>query len=157
MDLTGRLKNGRFKKGHIPFNKGKKGLNGTSSTVFKKGHIPHNFKDVGSIRYPKFSHDYVMIKIKNPNKWIPYHIYIYEKENGKLPPNSVIVFLDGNNRNFNKENLFLITKQELLAFNKMKIKPCKEAILIARLKVKNNKMKKELENEKNNRLNRNIV
>jgi len=45
---TGTL--GFFKKGSVPWNKGKKGYMGANKTSFKKGNIPANWKPVGSER-----------------------------------------------------------------------------------------------------------
>ncbi|HBR31935.1 MAG TPA: HNH endonuclease, partial [Clostridiales bacterium] len=44
--------NGRFPKGHIPANKGKKGFHvpGSEKGWFKEGHMPINHKPVGSER-----------------------------------------------------------------------------------------------------------
>lgn len=149
-DLIDRWPNGRFKKGHVPFNKGKKNVTGFSSTRFKKGQRPKNFKEVGSLRFPSNPKEYVMIKVANPSKWRPYHVIVWEKANNKpIPRQGVVIFLDGNNRNFEPSNLFLITKEELLAFNRLRIRPCKEAILIARLEVATNRLKKRLRSWKN--------
>lgn len=44
-----------------------------------------------------------------------YHRYLWEKHyNKKLPQDMIIVFLDGNRRNFNIENLAAITRAEHL-------------------------------------------
>lgn len=134
----------KFKKGHIPFNKGKKGVNGVSSTVFKPGQIPYNFKPVGYIRYPKKANDYVMIKVANPKTWQQYHVYLWEKHNGKVPQGYNVIFVDGNNRNFSLDNLDIVSRAELLELSRLKVKPCKEKILIAKIKCKRNKLKKEL-------------
>ena len=76
---------GCFKKGNVPFNKGKKwadyvskkGQENSRKTTFKKGNIPHNHRPVGSERITKDG--YTEIKIKEPNKWQLKHRYIYEK------------------------------------------------------------------------------
>jgi len=46
---------------------------------------------------------------------------IYEKHFGKVPENYVVIFADGNNRNFDIDNLLLVTKNELLIMNKHKL------------------------------------
>ena len=142
-----KLKSGvdcRFKKGQVSFNKGKKGIIGMSSTRFKKRQIPYNFKPVGYIRYPKKDHDYVMIKVAAPNIWQQYQMYIWEKYNGKVPKGSVVAFIDGNNRNFALDNLAVVSRAELLELSRLEIKPCKEKILMAKIKCKSNKLKKEM-------------
>lgn len=57
---------GRIEKGHIPFNKGKKGIYlGGIKTQFKKGHKPKNYMPVGSERVN--GDGYIDIKIADPN------------------------------------------------------------------------------------------
>jgi hypothetical protein len=110
---------GRFKPGHIPFNKGKEGLGGWEPTQFKKGHKPHNYKPVGTERVN--GDDYVDIKVADPNKWRAKHILVWEKENGPVPKGHVIIFGDGNRRNFEPDNLILVSRKQLSTLNKNKL------------------------------------
>ena len=55
-----------YKKGAIPWNKGKKGYMGANKTSFKKGHKPKNWRTVGSERID--TEDYTLIKIAEPKK-----------------------------------------------------------------------------------------
>src|SRR5690349_10069864 len=72
---------GRFEKGHVPANKGKKGISqGGVETQFRKGHKPHNYVPVGSERVNGY--DYVDIKIADPNKWRGKHLIVWEQHNG---------------------------------------------------------------------------
>ena len=76
-----KLQNGvvkRFEKGHIPANKGKKGLIGPNRTSFKKGQPAINFRPLGSERVNIYG--YIKIKTANPNYWELKHKKIYEKE-----------------------------------------------------------------------------
>jgi hypothetical protein len=107
---------GRFKPGHIPFNKGKEGVGGWEPTQFKKGHKPHNYKPVGTERVN--GDDYVDIKVADPNKWRAKHILVWEKENGPVPKGHVIIFGDGNRRNFELDNLILVSRKQLALLNK---------------------------------------
>ena len=50
--------------------------------------------------------------------WKPLQKYIYEKEYGKIKENEMIIFLDGNNQNFNLENLACVTKDIALCLNR---------------------------------------
>lgn len=118
----------RFKKGNIPTNKGKKGsmnpeqYEKCKATMFKKGNIPPNRKEIGSERIDK--NGYIEIKIQDGklNKnWIKKHRYIYEQANGKIPKGHKVIFADGNNRNFNINNLILVTNAEELIMNKRKL------------------------------------
>lgn len=107
---------GQFNKGHTPINKGKKGLGGWEPTQFKKGHLPHNYVPVGSERVN--GDDYVDIKIADPNKWRGKHILIWEKYNGPIPKGHAVIFGDGNKRNFNPDNLILVSRRQLLILNR---------------------------------------
>lgn len=111
--------NGQFKKNHIPANKGKKGMCGWKPTEFKKGHIPQNYMPVGNERVN--GDGYIDIKIADPNKWKGKHILIWEKHNGPIPKDHVVIFGDGNKRNFNLDNLILVSRQQLLILNRNKL------------------------------------
>lgn len=109
---------GRFKKGQTPWNKGKKGFMGPNETSFKKGHKPHNWVPIGSERITKDG--YIEIKIqegKFQKNWRGKHILVWEKHNGPLPKGHAIIFGDGNNRNFDIENLILVSRRQLLKLN----------------------------------------
>lgn len=54
----------QFKKGNIPYNKGKKGIGGWEPTQFKNGHVPANYRPVGSERINVDG--YVEIKVSDP-------------------------------------------------------------------------------------------
>lgn len=110
--------NGRFNKGHIPANKGIKGIvyEGSKKTWFRKGNTPLNHRTVGSERVNVYG--YVEIKIAEPNKWRLKHQVIYEKLNGSIPKGHVVIFGDSNKFNFNSDNLILVSKQQLLILNR---------------------------------------
>lgn len=109
---------GQFEKGHVPANKGKKGINqGGVETQFKKGHKPHNYMPVGSERVN--GDDYVDVKIANPNKWKGKHLIIWETHHGKqVPKGHAVLFGDGNRRNFDPSNLILVSRAQLAVLNK---------------------------------------
>lgn len=106
----------QFKKGHVPFNKGKKGVGGWEPTQFKKGNKPANYKPVGTERTNVYG--YVEIKITDPNKWRSKHIVIWETVNGPIPKGHVVIFADRNKQNITIENLLLISRRELAIMNK---------------------------------------
>lgn len=113
------LKNGlnyRFPRGHIPVNKGKTGLGGWEPTQFKKGNKPHNYKPVGTERVN--GDDYVDVKIADPNKWRAKHLLIWEEANGPVPKGHAVIFGDGNRRNFELDNLILVSRAQLAILNK---------------------------------------
>ena len=109
----------QFKKGHVPFNKGMKDVGGWEPTQFKKGHKPHNYKPVGTERVN--GDDYVDIKIADPNKWKGKHILIWEEHNGPVPKGRAVIFGDGNRRNFDPNNLLLVSRAQLIRLNQMKM------------------------------------
>lgn len=112
---------GRFKPGHIPANKGKKGIcaKGCEKTWFKKGIPPINHRPVGSERITVDG--YTEIKIAEPSKWRVKHQVIWEKHNGPIPPGHVVIFGDSDKKNFDIDNLILVSRQQLLILNKKKL------------------------------------
>lgn len=104
---------GRFEKGRVPANKGKKMpaavYEKSKHTMFKKGNQPANHREVGSERINVDG--CVEIKVAEPNHWQLKHRAIYEDYHGvKLKSTDVVIFLDGDKQNFNIENLALIDR-----------------------------------------------
>lgn len=115
---TGRT--GQFEKGHTPFNKGKKGISyGGEATQFKKGHRPHNYKPVGT----EIVNDegYIEVKTEDPRKWEFKHKKVWEEHNGPIPKGKAVIFGDGNKRNFDINNLILVSRYQLLILNTKKL------------------------------------
>lgn len=109
----------RIKPGNVPANKGTRGVHnvGGNKTSFQKGHTPKNYMPVGSERVN--GDDYVDIKIADPNKWRGKHLLVWEKYNGRtVPPGHVVIFGDGNRRNFVPDNLILVSRGQLAIMNK---------------------------------------
>lgn len=63
---------------------------------------------------------YVIIKTKE-KKWEYKHRYIYQKYKGEIPPGYLIIFADKNNRNFEIDNLILISRKQAMILNKFKL------------------------------------
>lgn len=113
----------RKKKGDVPFNKGKKqtdymtadAIKRTKKTRFKKGNKPHNTNPKGNgaivTRQDTSGRSYKYIRIKK-GVWDLYHRIVWEKVNGKIPDNHLVVFKDDNTENTTIENLELITMTE---------------------------------------------
>lgn len=113
------LKNGiktQFKKGHVPYNKGTKGVSKPNKTSFKKGQVPANKRKVGSERVNVDG--YTEIKVSEPNIWRRKHDVIYEKYNGKIPPNHVVIFADRDKSNLDINNLVLVSRKQLITLNR---------------------------------------
>lgn len=113
----------KFKKGNVPFNKNKKwndympieSQNNSLTTTFKKGNIPKNHKKIGSERI--YKNGRIEIKVAEPNKWISKQNYIYQTKFGAIPKGHKIIFADGNNENFNYNNLILVSNKQQIVMN----------------------------------------
>lgn len=114
--LTNGLK-GCFKKGHVPYNKGRKGYcsPGCEKTWFKKGHRPKNYRPVGSERVTRDG--YVEIKVSDPNKWELKHRVVWEEANGPINKDECLLFRDNNCQNCCIDNLILVKRYEQLRMN----------------------------------------
>ena len=156
-----KLKNGltgRFKKGHIPYNKGlhTPTVGRMGETQFKKGNLPHNTKPIGYERITKDG--YIEVKVamrpgdtENGHNFVLKHRIIYEKANGPIPKGIKVIFKDGNKRNFELENLSLVTEAENLQLTRLGLRSeirefTETGILIARASVIANKAKKRYKN-----------
>ena len=117
---TGRL--GYFEKGHVPANKGKKQkvTGRMAENWFKKGHIPIQHKEIGSERHQRDKRgvEYIHVKVAEPNKWKMKQVIEWEKYNGSIPKNHIVIFLNGDTTDCNIENLALIDRATHLIMNK---------------------------------------
>lgn len=144
---------GKFRKGQAPHNKGKKMpkevYEKVKHTMFAKGNVPPNHRPVGSERISKDG--YIEVKVAEPNKWRLKQRVVYEEAKGKIPEGCTIIFLDGNKRNFDIDNLRCITRSELLYLNCNGLNNSNEitetGILMARLDSAKNKKKQELKDK----------
>lgn len=111
---------GRFVKGQECIFKGQKIGHRSAKTEFKKGNIPHNYKPVGSRTKARMTNGqyYWRTKIADPDQWEFDHRLIWEKENGPIPEDHVIIFKDRNHDNLKIENLACISKAVLQTMNK---------------------------------------
>lgn len=109
----------RFKPGQTPFNKGKRGVNGCSSTSFKKGNRPQTWRPVGSERVNREGR--IEIKVAEPRTWRPKQRVIWEGLHGPVPHGHVVLFADRNPRNFAAENLIAVSRGELAILNKFQL------------------------------------
>jgi hypothetical protein len=104
----------RYPKGHIPKNKGIKGLPSHPNqmkTQFKTGEKPINWRPIGSIRVDR--EGYVLIKMAEGKfKWKFLHRIIWQRLNGPIPSDYVLTFIDSNKQNCKITNLSLITKKQ---------------------------------------------
>ena len=144
---------GKFRKGQAPHNKGKKMpkevYEKVKHTMFAKGNVPPNHRPVGSERISKDG--YIEVKVAEPNKWRLKQRVVYEEAKGKIPEGCPIIFLDGNKKNFDIDNLRCVTRSELLYLNCNGLNNSNEitetGILMARLDRAKNKKKQELKDK----------
>lgn len=142
---TGRT--GCFEKGHVPPNKGTKGLTGANRTSFKKGQLVWNRKPVGYERIDK-KDGYVHIKVAEPNVFALKHRVVWEKHHGPVPDNHVIAFKNQIKTDCRIENLILMSRPEMLryakSFHKLSNPVTNETcLLMAKVKTKAAQLKKE--------------
>lgn len=111
--FIGLSENGRFAKGHAPFNKGMKQsefmseemIISSARTRFKKGNIPHNTKNIGHEHFQRGG----IIAVKTENGFVAKHRLLWEKTYGPIPPKHVIRFKNGNSQDIRIENLELVS------------------------------------------------
>ena len=142
---------GCFRKGFIPWNKGKKGYMGANKTSFKKGNKPKNWRPVGSERIN--DEGYTLIKVSNEGgmwkRWALKHRVVWEQHHKKkIPKGSVIIFADGNKNNLNIENLICVTRNELKVLNRCRLissvpELTKTGLNVVKLKIKLAEIRKE--------------
>lgn len=109
--------NNGFKKGHIPWNKGKK-TGELPKTAWKKGNIPWHTKPIGAISYRQSGRKYPYYYIKTaPNKWELLHHVVWRKHHGEIPKGHIIRFKDGNTKNTDISNLYIVSKAEHMKMN----------------------------------------
>jgi hypothetical protein len=135
----------RFKKGNVPFNKGKEMsaevYEKVKATMFKKGNRPYNWKPDGSIVERKDTDQngrvYLYYKVSDAN-WILYHNKVWIEHNGAIPKKSIVRFIDGNTRNCDISNLEMISMRDNMDRNTIQRFP-EEIKQIIKLTTKLNK------------------
>lgn len=82
----------------------------SSNSNIPRGEKHWRHREVGEFQYKK---GYLRIKVAEPNKWMQYQRYLWEQAHpGESAEGKVVIFLDGNNRNFSLDNLACITRSE---------------------------------------------
>lgn len=106
-----KIKNtGRFKKGSIPWNKGKKLPEIGKKTWFKSGRQHVHYRPPGS---ETIGSDGVRVKIADPDKWRAKHILEWEKVHGQIPKNHFVIHADSDKTNNDINNLILVNNGQL--------------------------------------------
>lgn len=115
----------RFQKGHVPANKGKKGITypGCVATQFKKGALNGRAAQLKKpIGFERVTRDgYLERKINDDlpfnQRWRAVHILLWEEANGPLPSGHALVFINGDKTDIRLENLQLLTRADLMRRN----------------------------------------
>lgn len=105
-----------YQKGHVPWNAGLKGVNGSSSTTFKKGNPNHNTRPVGYERITKDG--YWEVKVAEPRQWDAKHRLVWESVHGPIPKGNLVLFLSDDKLDCSIENLQMVTRGELAVLNR---------------------------------------
>lgn len=142
---------GRFRKGRVPWNKGKKmKLHPNSvATQFKPGYQPANKLPIGTVT--EKSDGYLWRKIgEGAREWKQEHIIRFEEAHGPIQEGTIVTFLDGDKHNVELSNLRMIPRDVNLFLNRRRLrtgdpKLNETAILIASLSTKAQKRKSRKE------------
>ena len=115
---------GRFDKGAIPQNKGKKmPFNANSArTQFQKGQVPPNTKWLGHERVSKDGYIEISVAQTNPytgfgRRYVLKHRYLWEQANGPLAKDMCLKCIDGNRLNTDPSNWEAIPRAILPRLN----------------------------------------
>lgn len=121
-----------FKKGHIPWNKGIKGIHTSPATEFKKGEKPATWYPVGTIRKRKDKNEKgarYWIKVAEPNKWMFLSHFRWQKEYGPLIKGDIVHHLNGLSFDDRIKNLIALPRKDKNRFyNKSGLKPMPEEV-----------------------------
>lgn len=126
----------QFQPGHRTWNAGMKGLHLSPNSQFKPGHRPHTWLPIGATRVTKDG--YVQRKISDTGQrktdFVPVHHLVWRLHGRIVPPGHALVFRDGNKRNFDINNLELVTRAELMARNTVHNlpEPIKQVVVLHR-------------------------
>jgi len=101
---------GKWKKGHIPWSKGKKCIWGRKYFRSKYPLGTERINKEGFVEIKTSYHKHYNYERK--------HVVIWEKANGKIPKGHVVIFADKNRQNFDLNNLMLISRAELAVMNR---------------------------------------
>ena len=88
-----------------------------NSANYHRGETHHRHNPIGSLQVKK---GYVQIKIAEPNQWMQYQRYVWEQHHpGESAKGMVVIFMDGNSRNFDPSNLERVSRGELTVMARM--------------------------------------
>lgn len=92
-------------------------IDACNSANYHRGETHHRHKPIGSLQVKK---GYVQVKVAEPNKWMQYQRYVWEQNHpGESAEGMVVIFMDGNSRNFDPSNLERVSRGELNVMARM--------------------------------------
>lgn len=92
-------------------------IDACNSANYRRGETHHRHKPIGSLQVKK---GYVQVKVAEPNKWMQYQRYVWEQNHpGESAEGMVVIFMDGNSRNFDPSNLARVSRGELNVMARM--------------------------------------
>ena len=117
--------------------------------MFKPGNKPHNALPIGSERITKDGYIEVRMDCPGYRKWKLKHRIVWEQVNGKIPNGFNVQFKDGNRKNCDINNLYIISRSEQLQTqNSMYCKYPQEVQLAIKAKgALNRQIRKKLKQE----------
>ncbi len=159
----------RFRKGHVPFNKGLRrpgwGPGRMKETWFKKGErsgiAARNWRPIGAILID--TDGYLRIKVReagpgersfgfgNPSIWPQLQRHVWKQAHGPIPAGHAIAFRNGDKRDVRLENLQLISRRELMARNSVHNLPKPLARTIQLLGALNRQIRRRTSHEEQDR------
>ena len=97
---------------------------GAISDFYKNSTKNHGSRKPKPLLSEQVKKGYIRIKVEQPNKWMFKHHYVWLQNTGHKPEpkKETVIFLDGNNRNFDFHNLFLMPRDCIAIFNNNKLK-----------------------------------
>lgn len=109
----------RFQKGLQPWNSGTKGVMKRNSGSFQPGTVPQTWRPIGSDRVTPDG--YLARKTADTGvtrrDYVPVHHLIWRMHGRSVPAGHALIFRDGDRRNFDINNLELLTRPELMKRN----------------------------------------
>lgn len=116
--------------------------------ITPKFSIASNSKPIGTESNPD-KNGLIRVKISS-SRWVYKHRYIYEQHYGKIPKGYCVMFLDGNNTNFDISNLICVKNNHKLYIQSRGLISCdkettKAGLKVAQLYFKTKEKEKEYE------------
>ena len=113
-ELLNKKFNENFSTNHISYIKLKYNIRSGPIGTFEKGHVPLRYRPIG---HERIKNGHVYVKVAEPSEYVSKQRYLYEKAYGKIPEGYIVIFADRNRRNFDLNNLMLVSKSEFLIMN----------------------------------------